>query len=197
MIRNSQTRKCRVGYHAVFVSGNILTHPIFTLTVFCIPTIRTRRQSARKLHEDEEFCLYRVFVLTKGVEAFKAACKDRRFTVRTVDFANADAKQEQERRAAFEQDKNAQLASLIKWAKAAYADLFISWMHVKGIRVFVESVLRYGLPVDFSAFVLKPAHGKEKRLRQALGELYAHLGGSHLAVRYLPRTHARSLIASV
>jgi V-type H+-transporting ATPase subunit C len=41
-------------------------------------------------------------------------------------------------------------------------------MHIKVIRVFVESVLRYGLPVDFTAVLYKVNNGKEQDLTNAL-----------------------------
>jgi V-type H+-transporting ATPase subunit C len=41
-------------------------------------------------------------------------------------------------------------------------------MHIKVIRVFVESVLRYGLPVDFTAVLYKVHANKGKDLENAL-----------------------------
>jgi V-type H+-transporting ATPase subunit C len=58
----------------------------------------------------------------------------------------------------------------------------MAWIHVKALRVFVESVLRYGLPVNFQAMVLLPQKKTQKKLRETLNQLYAHLdspgGGS-------------------
>jgi len=45
------------------------------------------------------------------------------------------------------------------------------------MRLFVEAVLRYGLPVDFIAALIKPKKGNEKKVRLALLELYAKLSG--------------------
>jgi len=45
------------------------------------------------------------------------------------------------------------------------------------MRLFVESVLRYGLPVNFSATIIKPKKGNDKKLRQQLAELYEKLSG--------------------
>lgn len=54
-----------------------------------------------------------------------------------------------------------------------YQDTFVAWIHLKAIRVFVESVLRYGLPVEkFSAAVFAPQRNKEKLLRSALDEMF-------------------------
>ena len=47
--------------------------------------------------------------------------------------------------------------------------------------MFVESVLRYGLPVNFQGMVLLPQKKTQKKLRDTLNQLYAHLdsaGGS-------------------
>jgi V-type H+-transporting ATPase subunit C len=69
---------------------------------------------------------------------------------------------------------------LIHFTQASFSEAFRAWIHLKAIRIFVESVLRYGLPVNFQAFLLKVSAGKEKLLRSALGELYAHIPGAHL-----------------
>jgi hypothetical protein len=41
------------------------------------------------------------------------------------------------------------------WLENHYGEACLALAHVKAIRAFVESVLRYGLPVNFSAFLLK------------------------------------------
>ncbi|CAI5740549.1 unnamed protein product, partial [Peronospora destructor] len=66
-------------------------------------------------------------------------------------------------------------SALIRWCKAHFGETFIAWMHIKIIRVFVESVLRYGLPVNFVVVMFKPHAGKDKKLRSVLSKKYAHL----------------------
>jgi V-type H+-transporting ATPase subunit C len=46
--------------------------------------------------------------------------------------------------------------------------------------VFVESVLRYGLPVNFQAMLLHPHKKSTKRLRDVLNQMYGHLDSSAL-----------------
>ena len=58
-------------------------------------------------------------------------------------------------------------SGLTRWCKTHYGEAFVAWMHVKVIRVFAESVLRYGLPVDFTA-VLYNVKGDEIKLIDAL-----------------------------
>jgi len=141
-------------------------------------------KSAKQLAEDEEYKLFRVFVLAKGVEQFKAACKDRRYIVRNPEISSQeDTKSDKEKRTTLVQEQSNQKTNLIKWCKTSYSELFVSWSHIKAIRVFVESVLRYGLPVNFVAAAVKPTPQYDKKLRQVLLSMYSNLGGSHLAAQ--------------
>uniref|UniRef100_A0A8C0WAY4 V-type proton ATPase subunit C n=1 Tax=Castor canadensis TaxID=51338 RepID=A0A8C0WAY4_CASCN len=65
---------------------------------------------------------------------------------------------------------------LLRWLKVNFSEAFIAWIHIKALRVFVESVLRYGLPVNFQAVLLQP-HKKSatKRLREVLNSVFHHL----------------------
>jgi len=53
----------------------------------------------------------------------------------------------------------------------------MAWIHLKAIRVYVESVLRYGLPARFRAVVIEPSKRNEKKLRKALDDMYKDLLG--------------------
>ncbi|ELR53809.1 V-type proton ATPase subunit C 1 [Bos mutus] len=71
---------------------------------------------------------------------------------------------------------------LVRWLKVNFSEAFIAWIHVKALRVFVESVLRYGLPVNFQAMLLQPNKKTMKKLREVLYELYKHLDSSAAAI---------------
>lgn len=78
-------------------------------------------------------------------------------------------------------DKKKQFGPLVRWLKVNFSECFCAWIHVKALRVFVESVLRYGLPVNFQAILLRPHKKSTKRLRDVLNQLYAHLDSSATA----------------
>lgn len=46
--------------------------------------------------------------------------------------------------------------------------MYSAWVHILVIRLFVESVLRYGLPPGFVAGVMRPKPRSEKKLRGLL-----------------------------
>ncbi|KFQ65953.1 V-type proton ATPase subunit C 2, partial [Phaethon lepturus] len=64
---------------------------------------------------------------------------------------------------------------LLRWLKVNFSEAFVAWIHVKALRVFVESVLRYGLPVNFQAMLLQPNRKSVKRLRDILNVVFKHL----------------------
>lgn len=41
----------------------------------------------------------------------------------------------------------------MRWLKVNFGEAFIAWVHVKALRVFVESVLRYLLPTGLVSVI--------------------------------------------
>jgi V-type H+-transporting ATPase subunit C len=66
-------------------------------------------------------------------------------------------------------------ADFERWCSIHYGEAFIAWVHIKAIRAFVESVLRYGLPVRFAAMLVKPNKDKQDRVLAGLAKMYAYL----------------------
>ncbi len=69
----------------------------------------------------------------------------------------------------FETLKN-QLASRCYFA---FSELFISLMHLKVMRAFIDGVLRFGIPPRFFIGILKPHKGREKEVIQQLTTTFA------------------------
>ncbi|RLN98831.1 hypothetical protein BBJ28_00001413 [Nothophytophthora sp. Chile5] len=157
--------------------------------------------SSRKLMEEGDSAVYTVtllkgqyqpgFVDKEGnfepgstvdyVEEFKTRAKEKRFVVREFTFDPTSHASNEEAIAELEVEVDRLWSALIRWCKAHFGETFIAWMHIKvrmDAPVFVESVLRYGLPVNFIVAMYKvrcPHHGKDKKLRAVLGKKYAHL----------------------
>ena len=118
------------------------------------------------------------------LDAFKAAARERRFVVREYDKTEkaVDAKNEIE---SLEIQVAEKKAGLERWCKTHFGEAFCAWIHLKIIRAFVESVLRYGLsPMstntsgtraeqrpNFMLAVLKVNKGKGAAVKQALDKL--------------------------
>ena len=67
-----------------------------------------------------------------------------------------------------------------------FEDVYVAWIHIKAIRVFVESVLRYGVPPRFHSVLIVPTAAKHMRkIRQVLEKQFEKLdtiGASNLSV---------------
>eukprot|EP01114_Cavostelium_apophysatum_P015435 TRINITY_DN419_c0_g1_i1.p1 TRINITY_DN419_c0_g1~~TRINITY_DN419_c0_g1_i1.p1 ORF type:complete len:377 (-),score=122.09 TRINITY_DN419_c0_g1_i1:67-1197(-) len=130
-------------------------------------------RSAEFITEDNEYQLYRVIVFKKVTDQFKQNARDKKYIVRDYSFdPNKSVKEDKKK---LEADKDKLKKNLIRWCRTNFAEAFTAWIHLKAIRVFVESVLRYGLPVNFQAMLLLPQKNKVKHLRKALNDLYSEL----------------------
>jgi len=138
-------------------------------------------RSGKKLYSDAEFSLFRVVVFKKGADVVKNLLREKRYTVRPYEYDPNQEKSDAEKRNKLADEKNKLLSAMIGWLESQYSQTFSAWIHVKAIRVFVEAVLRFGIPVNFQAHVLKPKKGASSKLRASLLELYGHLAGGALS----------------
>jgi len=54
----------------------------------------------------------------------------------------------------------------------------MAWIHIKALRVYVESVLRYGLPLEYiSAIINSPNAKAAQKVKKQLA-VYNYLGGN-------------------
>lgn len=121
--------------------------------------------------------LWRVILFPASLEGFKKGCREKKFTVREFEYSEEVWQQTSQQRANLETELKKQEAFLRRVCHAAFSDTFVSWMHLKAMRVFVESTLRFGVPANFSAFMLKPGKGKHKKFRSVLDDIF---GASNL-----------------
>ncbi|KAL0917895.1 hypothetical protein M5K25_012999 [Dendrobium thyrsiflorum] len=136
-----------------------------TLTTYVVP------RSSKKLYEDNEYALYTVTLFGRVADNFKTSARERGFQVREFEYsteAQENRKQELEK---LMQDQDNLRSSLLQWCYASYGEVFSSWMHFCAVRVFAESILRYGLPPSFLAAALAPPAKSEKKVRSLLEQL--------------------------
>ncbi|CAJ0918171.1 unnamed protein product, partial [Mesorhabditis belari] len=134
--------------------------------------------SSRLITEEGEHCLYSVTLFKKIIDEFKNSARENRFIVRDFVYDEESLKAGKNERDKLVAEKQRQYAPLIRWLKINFGEIFAAYIHVKALRVFVESVLRYGLPVNFQASIVEPNKGAQKKLRIELNKLYIHLDGT-------------------
>ena len=75
-------------------------------------------------------------------------------------------------------DLDAKRGVLEAWCATAYAEAFSAWVHVCAVRLFVESVLRYGVPPNLLAALVSPRPKQGAKLRKALAGLLGDGAGA-------------------
>nr|XP_057946416.1 V-type proton ATPase subunit C 1-B [Doryrhamphus excisus] len=138
-----------------------------SLSEFVVP------RSSRKLNEDGEGGIFSVTLFKRVVDEFKSKAQESKFTVRDYSF-DLEEKQQQKRRE-LRVHKKEHCGTFVHWLKVNYNQVFIAWIHLKALRVFVESVLRYGLPVNYQALLIQSDRKFSKKLKEELSSLFVHL----------------------
>ncbi|KAJ2127473.1 Vacuolar ATP synthase subunit C [Coemansia sp. RSA 921] len=138
-------------------------------------------RSSAKIASDSEYTLYSVVVFKRVLDEFANKARDMRFVVR--DFVYDEAAMEHDRVQALEvvEQEEEVLDNICEWLKGSFGDALTAWMHVKALRVFVESVLRYGIPPDFLPVIVKPNPKQASKIKLQLAEFYAYLETSSRA----------------
>jgi len=114
--------------------------------------------------------VWRVVLFKSCKEKFQALARQNKFLVRDYEYNPSALKDLNEKRKDVEKDAEKKLQTLTKFCKLAWSDVFTAWLHIKAMRAFVESVLRYGIPAKdkFAGFIVCPRAGVTPALREAL-----------------------------
>uniref|UniRef100_A0A8C7E2F4 V-type proton ATPase subunit C n=1 Tax=Naja naja TaxID=35670 RepID=A0A8C7E2F4_NAJNA len=132
-------------------------------------------RSTKMIAEDSEGGLFTVTLFRKVIDDFKTKARENKFMVREFYFDEKELKCEKDEMRKLASDKKQQYGPLLRWLKVNFSEAFVAWIHIKALRVFSESVLRYGLPVNFQAMLLQPNKKSMKRLREVLNAVFKHL----------------------
>merc|ERR1712050_646846 len=106
-----------------------------------------------------------------ATEAFKKVCREKKWIIRDFEYSEEAFKKLKAQREQVEDQVKRQHEIVKSLYQAAWSDTLVALMHIKAMRVFVESVLRFGMPPSFAAFILSPKAGVAQPARKALAEL--------------------------
>jgi len=122
-------------------------------------------RSAVEIAADDEFYLYTVTVFKKHGAEFVHKAREKRWIPREFRGTGSGGSGSEGGKDAAGEEKR-ELESLQKeerklWGEAlrlgrnGYSEAVMTWMHAMALRVFVETVLRYGLPAEFVCGIVK------------------------------------------
>lgn len=129
-------------------------------------------RSSRRLAADEEFALFNVTVFKKVKEEFVNKCRENKYVVREFTW---DAELVERQRAELEEANVSEKelwTELLRLARTNFSEAYMVLMHLKVIRTFVESVLRFGLPAEYFGVVVKVSKVfRRRKTKQKTGNL--------------------------
>jgi len=112
-------------------------------------------RSAQILAKDDEFQLWAVTVFKKHSGEFVHKCREHRWTPRDLKFNEGGREAEETELRRLEKDERKVWGEALRLGRTGYSDAVMAWIHVLTLRVFVETVLRYGLPLDYVSGLVK------------------------------------------
>lgn len=119
-------------------------------------------------------------MIRKIADDFRTACMKHRFIVRDFTFDEKRFELSQLELSGMEEKREETRTDLYDWCKVAFSEMFAAWTHIKAMRVFVESILRYGLPARNVTVLLKVPYRNEKKVHRALMKEFKHLASQQV-----------------
>ncbi|KAJ1951798.1 Vacuolar ATP synthase subunit C [Linderina pennispora] len=132
-------------------------------------------RSSQLIAEDSEYSLFSAIVFKRVLDEFTNKARDARFIVRDFEFDEQQLEQDRLHAMEIVEQEEELLANISEWCKGSFSDVFAAWVHIKALRVFVESILRYGIPPDFLPLLVKPNPKQAGKIKQSLSDFYAYL----------------------
>jgi len=131
-------------------------------------------QSAKQftsIKEEDGTQVWRIVMFRSAVEPFLKKVRDERIgTARIFEYSPQAYDRAKAQREELKKECERQEKMMKGFCKASLSDVMIAWVHIKAMRIFVESVLRFGVPPNFASFIIQPKGNQLPQMRKALAE---------------------------
>jgi V-type H+-transporting ATPase subunit C len=124
-------------------SSKEFTRSYETLSPMVVP------RSATFVSQDDEFSLYAVTTFKKHSQEFVHKCRDRKWVPRDFTYKEGGKEEEEKEVDRVAAEERKLWGETLRMGRTGWSEAVMTWVHVLVLRVFVETVLRYGLPLDF------------------------------------------------
>ena len=112
-------------------------------------------RSAVQLAHDDEFILFAVATFKKHSAEFLQKCREQKWTPRQYKYVEGGREEEQRELDKVTNEERKVCGEALRIARTGWSESVMAWIHVLTLRVFVEAVLRYGLPLDYVSALVK------------------------------------------
>jgi V-type H+-transporting ATPase subunit C len=112
-------------------------------------------RSAYFIDSDSEYNLYAVTVFKKHAQEFVHKARERKWIPRDFKAQKGGKEEELKELSKAEQEEKKVWGEILRLCRTGWSEAVMAVVHVVVLRIFVETVLRYGLPLDYVATLVK------------------------------------------
>lgn len=112
-------------------------------------------RSSIQVAQDDEFTLFAVTTFKKTSAEFLQKCREHKWTPRQYKYVEGGKEEEQRELQRVEKEARKVRAEALLLGRTGWGESVMIWAHVMTLRVFVETVLRYGLPLEFASALIR------------------------------------------
>jgi len=132
-------------------------------------------RSAVALASDEDYTLFTVIIFRKVYDTFAQKCRENKYIVRDFLYSSDQIDKEREELQTADTAEKELWTELLRLSEINFSEAFQVFVHLKVVRSYVESVLRYGLPANYIGIAVKPEPKTTKRTLTTLQRHFAYL----------------------
>jgi len=144
-------------------------------------------RSAAPIASDDDYTLYSVVIFRKVYDTFLQKCRENKYVLRDFQYSADQIEKEREELQTADTAEKELWTELLRLSEINFSEAFQVFVHLKVVRLYVESVLRYGLPANYIGIAVKP---EPKTTKRTLTALQRHF--SYLSARSQGRAKAKS-----
>ncbi|KAF2842424.1 vacuolar ATP synthase-like protein subunit C 1 [Patellaria atrata CBS 101060] len=135
-------------------------------------------RSSTEIAKDDEFTLFAATVFKKHGAEFVHRCREKRWTPREYRYEEGGREKEAKEVDSLTKEERKLWGEALRMGNTGYSEAGMIWVHVMALRVFVETVLRYGLPLEFVCGLVQTTSKNAKKAKASLDDRYDYLAGN-------------------
>ncbi|KAL1667698.1 hypothetical protein EV122DRAFT_274800 [Schizophyllum commune] len=133
-------------------------------------------RSSKALASDDEYTLFGVVIFRRIHDEFVQKCRENKFIVRDFVYSDEEIERARQELDTADMTEKELWTELLRLSRTNFSEAFQILVHLKVLRLFIESVLRYGLPANYLGIAIKP---DPKTAKKTFTTLQQHLSYLH------------------
>ena len=128
--------------------------------------------SCQKLDKDNDYTCYAVTLKKECVDDYKTASKEKGWHIRDFNY-DPNMRENMKKEAKETIDKYLEHCANYKdLLESKFSHICSVWLHIKALRIFVESKLLYGIPTEFRSYLVEASMKSIPRIHRELEKVF-------------------------